>query len=172
MNPGVEIFGLAALLACSVATAEPARQMAVTIDDLPVAPPGRHSLEQQRQVTAALLETLVARNVPAIGFVNEDKLEVGGEVDLARVGLLESWLDAGMALGNHGYSHLSLHRVDPDEWMADVLRGERITRPLVESRGGAFGWFRHPFLHAGMSPEIQQQTAAFLEEHVHGIATT
>jgi peptidoglycan/xylan/chitin deacetylase (PgdA/CDA1 family) len=136
--------------------------MAITVDDLPVAPPSRHDLEQQRAITAKLLEVLAAHRVPAIGFVNEAKLEVDGVVDPARVGLLEQWLDRGLELGNHGHSHLSLHRVDPEEWLADVKKGERVSRPLVEARGGNLGWFRHPFLHAGRSAEVQAHTAAEL----------
>ncbi len=41
----------------------------------------------------------VKQRIPAIGFVNENKLESGGTVDPARVKLLERWLDAGLELG-------------------------------------------------------------------------
>lgn len=138
------------------------RRMAVTIDDLPVAPGNRHDLAQQRQITTKLLEVLASHRVPAIGFVNEGKLEVDGVVDPARVALLEQWLDRGFELGNHGHSHLSLHRVEPEVWLADVQKGERVTRPLVEGRGGKLTWFRHPYLQAGRTPEIQKHTHAEL----------
>lgn len=146
------------------------RRMAITIDDLPVAPPGRHTTAQQAEITDRLLETLAAHGVPAIGFVNENKLEVDDRVVPERVDFLRRWLDAGHQLGNHGYAHLDLHRVDPDVWMADVLRGERVTRPLVEESGGELAWFRHPFLHVGMSVEVQEETSGFLAEHGYRIA--
>lgn len=78
--------------------------MAVTIDDLPVAPPGRHTTAQQAEITDRLLAALAAHDAPAIGFVNESKLEVDGAVDPLRAELLERWLAAGHELGNHGYA--------------------------------------------------------------------
>jgi peptidoglycan/xylan/chitin deacetylase (PgdA/CDA1 family) len=152
-----------------LAAQEPERRMAVTIDDLPVAA-GVTEVEDQRAVTDRLLSVLGARGVPAVGFVNESKLEVDGRVDPARVALLESWLDQGLELGNHGHSHLDLHGVDPERWMADVLRGEHVSRPLSASRGMRFRWFRHPFLHTGMSVEVQRRTANALEQHGYRIA--
>lgn len=144
--------------------------MAITVDDLPVAPPSRHDLEQQRAITTELLEVLASHRVPAIGFVNEAKLEVGGVPDPARVGLLEQWLDRGFELGNHGHSHLSLNRVELEQWLADVSKGERVTRRLVEGRGGKLTWFRHPFLHAGRTPEIQRHTHAELARMGYRVA--
>lgn len=146
------------------------RLMAITIDDLPMSPPGRHTTAQQEEITGRLLAVLAAHEVPAIGFVNESKLEVEGVVDPRRVALLERWLDAGHELGNHGYDHLDLHRVDAEAWLADVLRGERVTRPLVEARGQKLVWFRHPFLHTGRTVEVQRETARALAEHGYRIA--
>lgn len=149
---------------------EESRRMAITIDDLPASPPGRHTTVEQERITRRLLAVLAEHDVPAIGFVNEANLEVDGDVDPRRIALLERWLKAGHELGNHGYSHLDLHRVDPESWMADVVRGERVTRPLVEAHGGELRWFRHPFLHMGRSAEVQRQTADFLTEHGYRIA--
>lgn len=144
--------------------------MAITIDDLPVAPPDRHTTAQQEAITGRLLAVLAEHGVSAIGFVNEKKLEVDGVVDPRRVALLERWLDAGHELGNHGHAHLDLHRVDPDRWTADVVKGERVTRPLLEARGEEPRWFRHPFLHTGRSVEVQRATADFLAEQGYRIA--
>ena len=159
----------------AVADTEPtkasSKRIAVTIDDLPVTPPNRHTFEQEERMTEKLLAVLEAHGVPALGLVNEKKLEgEGGEVEARRVGLLTRWLDAGHELGNHGHGHLDLHTVPPDEWMADVLKGERVTRPLVEARGEPFRFFRHPFLHTGTSVAVQEETAAFLAEHGYRIA--
>ena len=54
--------------------------------------------------------------------------------------------------------------------MADVVRGERETRRLVEASGGNLRYFRHPFLHAGMSPEIQMATSEFLQSRGYTVA--
>ena len=144
--------------------------MAITVDDLPVAPPNRHTTAQQERITEELLAVLAAHDAPAVGFVNENKLEADGAVDPRRVALLERWLRAGHELGNHGYAHLDLHRVEPEAWMDDVLRGERVLRPLVEERGEELRWFRHPFLHTGRTPAIQRRTVRFLDEHGYRVA--
>jgi peptidoglycan/xylan/chitin deacetylase (PgdA/CDA1 family) len=149
---------------------EPIRRIAITVDDLPTAPPGRHSLDQQREITRRLLAALAGHGAPAVGFVNESKLEEAGAIDPRRVELLERWLEAGHELGNHGRSHLDLHRVEPDAWLADVLRGEQVTRPLTERHGRQLRWFRHPFLHTGRSASIQRRTAEALAARGYRIA--
>lgn len=148
----------------------PLRTMAVTIDDLPVGPPRAHPLAEQRAITDRLIAVLEKHGVPAIGFVNENKLEVDGTVDPARVALLERWLEAGFELGNHGHAHLDLHRVDRQVWQQDVLRGERVLRPLLAERKLSPRYFRHPFLHTGRSLDIKSQTDRFLAEHGYRVA--
>jgi peptidoglycan/xylan/chitin deacetylase (PgdA/CDA1 family) len=144
--------------------------MAITVDDLPVAQPSWHSDRQMDRITSHLLATFDKHRVPAVGFVNESKLRVDGEIDPHRLGILKRWLEAGLELGNHGYAHLDLHRVPPEEWMADVVRGEPETRKLMEASGRKLRYFRHPFLHTGMSVEIQNETSAFLESRGYTVA--
>jgi peptidoglycan/xylan/chitin deacetylase (PgdA/CDA1 family) len=151
-------------------TVQPRRLMAVTVDDLPVAQTSWHTDGQMDRITTDLLATLARHGVPAVGFVNEGKLETGGEVDVFRLGLLERWLEAGQELGNHGFAHLDLHNVPPEEWKADVARGETQTRKLVEASGGKLRYFRHPFLHTGLSVEVQADTYDFLASRGYTVA--
>ena len=146
------------------------RRIALTFDDLPVVSRTRRDLAFQERVTADLLATLVRRRAPAIGFVNENKLEVDGVADPSRVALLRAWLAAGLELGNHTYSHPDLHHVSLDAFLDDVTRGERITRPLVDSAGGALQWFRHPFLHTGRSLETRRALEDFLAARAYAVA--
>ena len=146
------------------------RLMAITVDDLPVSQPSWHTNEQMDRITTDLLATFARHRVPAVGFVNQGKLEVEGEIDPFRVGILRRWLNAGLELGNHGYAHLDLHRVPPEEWMADVVRGEPATRALLEESGAELRYFRHPFLHVGMSVEIQTETGEFLDSRGYTVA--
>ena len=166
MRAALRCHALAALLLLA-AWAEPGlaqRVVAVTIDDLPVNSI-HHDLESQRSITTDLLASLTRLKIPAIGFVNEGKLYSDGQLDPARRALLEAWLDAGMELGNHGFSHLDLNSTPLDEYQADLLKGERVTRPLVEQSGGKLEYFRHPFLHAGSDLETRLGLLAFLELH-------
>jgi len=149
--------------------------MAVTIDDLP-APP-RSVVSNEPAALAALTQRLLAalgeRKVPAVGFVNEGKLEVEGESPAARearVALLRLWLDAGLELGNHTYSHPSLNKLPLAEFEADVLRGEPVTRALLAERGRTLRWFRHPFLQVGLELDKRRAFERFLAEHAYTVA--
>ena len=87
---------VAAALLCLIAAVplpaqQPAREMAVTIDDLPTVSAVRQTPEFAARLTADLLAALQRHRVPAIGFVNEGKLYVDGAVDARRVALLQQW---------------------------------------------------------------------------------
>lgn len=144
--------------------------MSITMDDLPVAPGRVRSLEEAQEITENILAAFQEYGVPVIGFVNENRLEVDGEVDPAWVALLERWLEAGFELGNHGYAHLDLHRVDVTEWERDVVRGARVLDPLLARYGKTPRFFRHPFLHTGRSVAIRDRTSDFLKSHGYRVA--
>jgi peptidoglycan/xylan/chitin deacetylase (PgdA/CDA1 family) len=158
----------AALLAAlaAQAAAQASRQVAVTFDDLP-APYG--NLEEMRRMTARLLESVKRSGVPAVGFVNERKLYVKGEMD-ARTDILRAWLDAGFELGNHTFSHINLQRAPLEEYRDDVVRGETVTRMLLAERGQKLRYFRHPFLYTGTTPEYKRGLAEFLEGRGYTVA--
>jgi len=160
----------ASLLAPADARAQAAaRRVAFTYDDLP-ANSFRPGLEAYRSVTGPLLEGLVRHGVPAIGFVNESKLYVEGELRGERVRLLEAWVEAGLELGNHSYSHPDLHSTPLETYQRDVLRGEEVTRRVMEAAGRRPRFFRHPFLHTGRSADTRAAFEGFLAEHGYRVA--
>ena len=108
--------------------AQQQKQIAITIDDLPCAG-GCRGLAEMRAITARITDAL--KGTPAIGFVNEVGLQVRGERD-ARAQLLEEWLDAGLDLGNHTFAHLGPNNVPLNEYADDILKGEVVTRQLLE----------------------------------------
>jgi peptidoglycan/xylan/chitin deacetylase (PgdA/CDA1 family) len=146
------------------------RRMAVTFDDLPVGSVVHPDVAGQRAILEPLITAVTAHRVPAIGFVNESKLYADGELDPARVALLEGWLDAGLDLGNHTYSHPDLHHTPLADFEADVERGSVVTRRLLAARGEELRWFRHPFLHTGRDLETKRGLVAFLAEHGQRVA--
>ena len=77
----VSVMLLALLLVpCSNAqNIEARRAVALTFDDLPEA--FSRDIATMRRNTTELLRTLKLRRAPAIGFVNEGKLHVPGELD-------------------------------------------------------------------------------------------
>lgn len=144
--------------------------MAVTFDDLPAQGIERASPKDARDINKKIVAALRKREIPGVAFVNERGLETDGKVDPKRVAALSLWLDAGLEIGNHTYSHPSLHRVPLDQYLRDIADGERVTRPLVTERGGTYRWFRHPFLQTGRDLETKHAVEAYLREHGYRIA--
>jgi peptidoglycan/xylan/chitin deacetylase (PgdA/CDA1 family) len=147
----------------------PARQVAVTIDDLPAGMSDAMAAPAISAMTEKLLRTLHDQNVPAIGFVNEKKLYKPGEVD-ERIKALEMWLDLGFELGNHTFSHSSLNQVGLEAWENDVIQGESVTRMLLARHNMKLRYFRHPFLDTGRDLETRRQAEAFLVHRGYRIA--
>lgn len=142
--------------------------IAVTIDDLPVngADDGLAALQPMNE---RLLDALARHAVPAVGFLNEARLYRTGEVD-GRIALMRAWLDRGLELGNHSYSHPSLNRIGRAAFEEDVIRGETITRVLQEPRGQKLRYFRHPFLDAGATADDKAGFEDFLARRGYRIA--
>ena len=147
-----------------------ARQIAITIDDLPVASVLPAEFGKQLQVTVALVGALQAHRVPAIGFVNESKLLDNGMSEAQGTRLLRTWVTAGMELGNHTYSHADLHKTPLPEMQTQVIQGERVTKAVLEGAGKKLQFFRHPYLHTGLTPDIRRQFEAFLTSRGYRVA--
>ncbi len=151
------------------------RAIAVTFDDLPAPPAGvvANDVASLEELTRKLLTAVRKYSIPAVGFVNEGKLFVEGEgprdVD-RRIGLLRMWLDAGLELGNHTYSHRDLNTMPIDEFEADVLRGEAVTRRLLNEKRRTLRYFRHPFLHVGSELQKRRGFEAFLSSRGYTVA--
>jgi peptidoglycan/xylan/chitin deacetylase (PgdA/CDA1 family) len=148
-----------------------ARAVAVTFDDLPVVSVLPLTQAERQALTTSLLDAIHRHRVPAIGFVNENKLtDSAGTLDPVRVALLRGWIGGGLELGNHTWSHPDLHRVPLAEFEDEVLRGEQVTRQLLAEHGREPRYFRHPFLHTGRSVAIRDSLTAFLREHGYRVA--
>lgn len=158
----------AALLASAMATVPAsAGTVALTFDDLPVF--GRmQSAADGAVVTDRLLAGLRHAHYTATGFVNEGRLAASDHAQ--RVHLLEKWLDAGMDLGNHSYSHLSLNAVPVETYIADVARGETDTAALLKARGRRERWYRYPYLETGTTLATRQRFEGWLAAHGYRVA--
>ena len=158
------------LLSLAAQAAEVDRRIAVTIDDLPWARVDEIVPVDLQARHAALMAQLRQADVPVVGFVNENKLEVDGQVQPARVQMLRDWLDAGYVLGNHTYSHMDRNAKGVAAFQQDFLRGETVLRPLLAERGRVPQWMRHPYLRAGRTAEERVQMDAFFKQHGYRVA--
>lgn len=165
------MHGLILLLlavSCAALGGEPSRSVALTFDDLPVVP-GSLPFGESRLTTQKILDALRPTGTQAVAFVNEKKLEVPGETD-RRLSLLRAWVDAGHELGNHTYSHPDLNNTPLLNYQSDILRGERLTRPMMKSAGKQLRWFRHPFTHTGPSQQVKFNLELFLKRRGYRVA--
>lgn len=137
------------------------RTVALTFDDLPYL---GASLEDATRATEALLTALAAHEASASAFVTGARVEVEGE-HAARLDLLRRWRDAGHALENHSYSHLSFNETAPDAYVADVARGQRIVDALLAERPNARTGrlFRAPYNQTGPSDSARAVLLGALE---------
>jgi peptidoglycan/xylan/chitin deacetylase (PgdA/CDA1 family) len=158
------------LLSLAVHAAEVDRRIAVTIDDLPWARLDTLLPADLQTRHAALMAQLRQADVPVVGFVNENKLEVDGQVQPARVQMLRDWLDAGYGLGNHTYSHMDLNAQGVAAFQQDFLRGEQVLRPLLAELGQRPQWMRHPYLRAGRTAEDRAAMDGFFRDHGYRVA--
>lgn len=159
---------LAIVLLSMPATAQ--RKMVVTIDDLPyVAPSHPQYLPNAQRATKEILRTLQAHRVTAVGFVNEDKLQVTGEID-ARIALLQQWVSAGMILANHTYSHVDFNALTSEQFQDEIIKGEVITRRLMNARQPYQLYFRHPMTRTGDTLAKRDAVEAFLAARGYKVA--
>jgi peptidoglycan/xylan/chitin deacetylase (PgdA/CDA1 family) len=149
-------------LAFSVQGQTTQRTMAVTIDDLPYVKQGEGAyLERASAATAKILSTLKKHKAPAIGFVNEGALEAANQRE-GRIALLRQWVDQGMMLGNHTYSHPDFNRLTVEQFEDEITKGEVITRQLMRARQPYQLYFRHPMTHTGDTLEKKEAIERFL----------
>ena len=147
------------------------RQVAVTFDDLPfTGDGGKTGLSDIREFTAKLLAALGAHKVPAVGFVNERKLQREGKTEPERIALLKMWTDAGLELGNHTFAHASFYRTPLASFQQQVIDGEPVTRTLLAARNMKLRYFRHPFLNTGPDLKTKEAFEQFLTARGYRVA--
>jgi peptidoglycan-N-acetylglucosamine deacetylase len=153
--------------------APPQRTVAITVDDLPGAIVGNDfamgDLKELQKINRAIPSILKSHHAWAIGFVNERKLQVQNERD-ARAELLEMWLDAGLALGNHTFSHADFQNTPLAKYEDETIEGQVATTALLKGIGQTEKYFRHPYLNTGPTAEAKTAFETFLKERGYTIA--
>ncbi len=138
--------------------------IAITFDDLPqvgVLPAGEDAVS----VATKLVSELKANHLEGTyGFVNADKLPSRPGAPQA----LQIWVDAGMNIGNHTFSHSSLTTDTAEAFEQDIAKDE----PVLEQYGQVrdWRWFRYPYLEEGETVEKRREVRDYLREHGYRIA--
>jgi peptidoglycan/xylan/chitin deacetylase (PgdA/CDA1 family) len=144
------------------------KEIAVTIDDLPLNGP-QFDAARLRLMTDKFLAGIKKHQIPAVGFVNESLLYMPNETD-ARIAILKSWIDAGVELGNHTFSHSGFKTTSLADFQDDFIRGEAVTKILLKEKGRKPRYFRHPFLQMGATLETEKAFENFIAQRGYRIA--
>jgi peptidoglycan/xylan/chitin deacetylase (PgdA/CDA1 family) len=96
--------------------------------------------------------------------VNAEKMENDPDAQQA----LRIWIDAGMNIGNHTWSHPSLTENTAEDYESEIARGE----PALAQYAGArdWHWFRYPYLAEGETLEKRNAVRAWLSAHGYRVA--
>lgn len=167
----IRLFAIAAAALFATTASAQTRTVAVTFDDLPyqASEEALCDPEQAMAMTTAFVDMLRPLDAHAAVFVNEGKVCEARRAELLPA-LLNVWLDAGLDMGNHTFSHINIHRNTAEAYLADVDAGAVVTRPLLEARGQTLRFFRHPYLFTGETQEKRDAIAAGLAGRGYVIA--
>ena len=98
------------------------------------------------------------------GFVNAIKLENDPDAQQA----MRVWVDGGMNIGSHTWSHLSLTTNSAQAFEQNITQNEPALARYAGTRD--WRWFRYPFLWEGDTLEKRRMVRAYLHDHGYHIA--
>lgn len=143
---------------------DPHPVVALTFDDLPAVgklPPNT----TRTQVATNLATELNANHLTGTyGFVNASKLDNDPDAQQS----LHVWLDAGMNIGSHTWSHMSLTSNTAEAFKDDIARNEPALAQYAGKRD--WHWFRYPFLWEGDTLEKRRAVRSYLRDHGYRVA--
>lgn len=146
------------------------KQVCFSFDDLPVVNYGITDSSFQKDLINKIILSLKSYKIPAIGFVNERKLYDNNGIIHYQVDILNSWVNNGLDLGNHTYSHIDYNSASINDYSIEIIKGEIITKKILNSKGKSIKYFRHPFLHVGNTKEKADSLSKFLINRGYHVA--
>ena len=155
------VVGLVA--AAGLAGGATKREVAITIDDLPVAQSGVRGCEfgSLQMQTLRLITAFLHLKVPVTAFVVAGACpELTPEQERT---VLKLWQDGSAELGNEAAADADLNSEDPAKLEQDILKADEALRKLPHGRTPRY--FRYPLLHLGQTAETKERMARFLTAH-------
>ncbi len=138
--------------------------VALTFDDLPAAGSLPQGQNRTKIATALAAELKALHLEGTYGFVNAVKLENDADAQQA----LRIWVDAGMNIGSHTWSHISLTANTAEAFENEIARNEPALAQYAGTRD--WHWFRYPFLWEGDTLEKRHAVRAYLKDHGYKVA--
>jgi peptidoglycan/xylan/chitin deacetylase (PgdA/CDA1 family) len=104
------------------------KQICITVDDLPIVNYGITDSSCQKLLITNLTESMKKNNIPAIGFIIGKKLYDETGTGYLQRELLINWIEHGLEIGNHTYSHNDFNTISCKEYAQDILDGEAVLK--------------------------------------------
>jgi len=166
----MKILTLLVLLITAISACGQKKQVCFSIDDLPVVSYGNTDPVYQKNLINKLIASLKKNKIPAIGFINENKLFDNESIIPFQLDMVNSWVNNGLELGNHTYSHSDYNTTSFNDYSKDILKGETITKKILKEKGKTLKYFRHPYLHVGNTKAKADSLSDFLVKHGYTVA--
>lgn len=144
----------AILLACLSVTAAHARDIAITLDDLPFITLSQTSPEQGLAIVTAVNQTLAAHGITATGFV------VGNQICRQTRPALDAFVQAGHSIGNHSWSHPDYDTLTARGFRRETRRTHNALTPWL----GNTRFYRFPYLREGATAQARQTADDILSD--------
>jgi peptidoglycan/xylan/chitin deacetylase (PgdA/CDA1 family) len=146
------------------------KEICISVDDLPYITKIFRDIKTGQYITDKLLSAFRKYNVIALGSVNSGKLLVNDELDSNKINILDQWLDSGMILANHTFSHKDYNKIFLSEFRNDILKGELYLKYIHPQVQNNRKYFRHPLLHRGDTKEKVDSLQSFLDSLGYTVA--
>jgi len=138
--------------------------VALTFDDLPAAGSPVPGMSRTKVIEELSTKLKAAHMEGTYGFVNGVRMQDKPDVQQA----LHVWLDAGMNIGSHTWSHPSLTAVSSAAYIEDIAKNEPTLAQYGQLRD--WKWLRYPFLYEGNTLEKRHAVRNWLAEHGYRVA--
>ena len=126
--------------------------IAITVDDVP-------NKQLQENGEPALLKIFQQKNVPVAIFINEKPI-----YNRESLSFLEHWIsDTLVTVGNHTYSHRRYSAVGLQNYVNEIVMGEKFTRTMAEDYDKELKYFRPPYNDLGDNARAHEQLQYVLD---------
>jgi peptidoglycan/xylan/chitin deacetylase (PgdA/CDA1 family) len=143
---------------------DPHPVVSLTFDDLPAAGTLPSSTTRTKIATDLAAELNANHLAGTYGFVNASRMQNNPDAQKA----LHAWLDAGMNIGSHTWSHPSLTSTAAEAFEHDIALNEPALAEYAGTRN--WHWFRYPFLWEGDTLDKRHAVRSYLQAHGYKIA--
>jgi len=138
--------------------------LALTFDDLPAAGSLPQGMTRTQIATEITTHLKAAHLEGTYGFVNGVRMVDNPDAQQA----LHVWVDAGMNIGSHTWSHPGLPKVTADAFIADAQKNEATLAEYGQLRD--WKWFRYPYLWEGETLAKRHAVRKWLFDHGYHVA--